>query len=332
MTSSWTSVRPIRFRKQIFDALSFLVQKGQVNISELADQMLDLRRRRDGARLLSTRRRIALGRRTKRGKQPYLTLTEQFIRILRATSLITVNKEIIVATLPARELVKEYLRDELEADRIFLERLLNSRYRTYLLYLKQLFKSKTIFIPSIYSKRDSNLKSYLKTIGFPTTVWSFYILRDFFYEFALLNYAIDEKSEEIFPLYTMDAEGKKEYEVEIRTNEEHVYYWKRVSLDKFKTRLAEAYFRIAGNWDTIIELIKLREMVSKSMVISERQFDHLLSETMRNKDESRIHLSIGTMRRFDKKGYLTKVQSLPISEEGYPFTLIRLSAPGVTND
>jgi len=280
MTSSWTSVRPIRFRKQIFDALLFLVQKGQVNISELADQMLDLRRRRDGARLLSTRKRIALGRRTKRGKQPYLTLTEQFVRILRATSLITVNKEIIAVTLPARELVNEYRRDELKADRIFLERLLNSRYRTYLLYLKQLFKSKKIFIPRIYSKRGHNLKSYIKTIGFPTTVWSFYILRDFFYEFALLNYAIDEKGEEIFPLYTMDAEEKKEYEVEIRTSEEHVYYWKRVSLDKFKTRLAETYFKIAGNWDAIIELIKLREMVSKSMLISERQFDHLLSETM----------------------------------------------------
>jgi len=332
MTSSWASVRPIRFRKQIFAALSFLVQKDQVNISELADQMLDLRRRRDGARLLSTRRRIALGRRTKRGKQPYLTLTEQFVRILRATSLITVNKEIISVTPSARELVNEYFRDELKADRIFLERLLNSRYRTYLLYLKQLFKSKMIFIPSIYSKRGSNLKSYIETIGFPTTVWSFYILRDFFYEFALLNYVIDEKGEEIFPCYTMDAEEKKEYEFEIKTNEEHVYYWKRVSSDKFKTRLTEAYSEIAGNWDVIIELTKLREMVSKSMFISERQFDHLLSKTMRNKEESRIHLSIGAMRQFDKKGYLTKVQSLPLSGEGYPFTLIRLSSPGVTND
>jgi hypothetical protein len=326
MTSSWVSVRPIRFRKQIFDALVFLVQKGQVSISELADQMLDLRRRRDGARLLSTRRRVALGRRTKQGKQPFLTLTEQFVRILRAVSLITVDKGTIAVTSSAKELVNNYLRNELEGDKLFLEGLLNSRYHTYLLYLEQLSKSRGIFIPSIYSKRDSNLRSYIEAQGFPTTVWSFYILRDFFYEFALLNYSIDEKGEKIFPLYTMKAEEKGEFEVEIRTDYGCIYYWKRTSLDKFKRGLTEKYLEIAGDWNVMVELIKLREIASKSMLVSERQFDHLLIEVMRNRDESQIHLSVGVMRQFDKKGYLTKVQSLPRSKEGYPFTLIRLSS------
>lgn len=329
MNSSWSSVRPIRFRKQIFDALLFLVQKGQVNISELADEMLDLRRRRDGARLLSTRKRIALGERTKGGKQPYLTLTEQFVRILRAVSLITVDKDIVAITPSARELINSYLQDELKADKIFLERLLNSRYPTYLLYLKQLLKSKRIFIPSVYSKRDSKLRSFIETLGFPTTVWSFYILRDFFYEFALLNYSIDEKGEEIFPLYSMDAKEKREYEFEIGTDEGCIYYWKRVNIDKFEKKLTEAYLEITKDWNVMTELVKLREMVSKSMLISERQFDHLLAETISSKHGAQIHLSIGVMRQFGKKGYLTKVESLPTSKEGYPFTLIRLSSPGV---
>jgi len=329
-TENWKSVRPVRFRSQILGALAYIAEKKQVSISELAKYALELRNQREEKRLQALRRIKSIGPRTKDlQRQPYLTLTEQLVRVFRATGFISVKKNVVHSTELTQELVDKNRTNSLDADKLFLERLINSRFPTYWLYLKQLFKSKKVVIPSTLSKRDTKLRSYLRTQGFPLTVWSFFVLRDLFYEFALLNYVIEEQEERIFALYTLNMMEKENYATKIKSPEGYVYYWKEIEFNEFERALIRAYHDTAGGWDRMASLIELREKVSEKLCISERQFDRLFETAVTNSTKVKVYPSIGVLSPEIRRGYMTKVLSLPTSDRGYPFTLVRISRRGV---
>jgi hypothetical protein len=326
----WKSVRPVRFRSQIFGALAYVVEKEQIGVAELAKYTLELRNKREEKRLLALRRIKSIGPSTKsRRRQVYLTVTEQLVRVLRATGFIVVKGDIVHSTELARELIDLNEKDALAADVFFLERLMNSRFSTYWLYLRQLFKLQMVKIPSKLSKRDANLRRYLHAQGFPITVWSFFILRDLFYEFALLNYVIEEKEEKIFPLYTLNGANKENYVAKIKYPEGYIYYWKKIEIDDFEQALIQAYLTTVGGWDRMADLIELRERVSEAVGISERQFNTLLEGAVSKFTKIKVYPSIGALSHEIRRGYMTKVLSLPTSNRGYPFTLIRISRRGV---
>jgi len=325
----WKSVRPIRFRSQIFGALEYVVMTGKVNIPTLAKHALELRNQREEKRLQALGVAKAIGPRPKDlHRQPYLTETEQLVRVLRSTGFITVKNGIVSNTDLARQLLDKKRKNELEADVFFMENLLRSRFVTYWLYLKRLFESEKVIIPKEYSKRDKKLRNYLQKQGFPLSVWSFYAIRDLFYDFALLNYIIDDEEERIFPLYTLDKTREYSYTVRIKSPEGYIYYWKRIEIDEFEEALVKAYLEIEGGWDRMGDIIELRERVSETLGISERQFNSLLSSEMTHPARIRIYPSIGALSMRKRRSYMTKFVSLPSSTRGYPLTLIRISRGG----
>ena len=327
--ADWKSVRPVRFRSQIFGVLAYIVERDHVTIPELAGCALELRNQREDKRLQALRRKKPIGPRTKDPhRQRYLTVTEQLIRVLRSTNFIVVKNNIVLGTELARELIAKNQKDELSADKLFLERLFNSRFSSYWLYLKQLFKSRELFIPREFSKRDSTSREYLRTKGFPLTVWSFFILRDLFYEFSLLNYIVEESGERIFPLYTLDSGDKESYNVRVKYPEGYIYYWKKIKMDEFENVLIQVYHKITSGWDRMGSLIELREKVSEELGISERQFNIFFEKALNEAVRIKIYPSIGALSSERRRGYMTKVISLPISSRGYPFTLVRISRRG----
>lgn len=326
----WKSVRPVRFRSQIFGALEYLSTKGRASIAELAKHTLMLRNRREEKRLQVLAIARTIGPKTKDPqKQPYLTKTEQLVRVLRATGLVSKKGDIVSCTNEGQELLTRQQERDVNADIFFLERLLNSRFVTYWLYLKQLFKVGSVHIPRAFAKRDRHLRAYLKGEGFPLSVWSFYAIRDLFYDFALTNYVISEEEEKIFPLYSLNSVHRKSYEAKIKAPEGYVYYWKRTTLDEFEDALVRSYLETSGGWDRMADMIELREKVSEKLKISEKQFDSLIKKEKEYSKKFEIHLSIGSVYPNKRRSYMTKFVSLPMSERGYPLTLIRMSQGSV---
>lgn len=329
----WKSVRPVRFRSQIFGALECIKMEGKVSMSELAKHSLSLRNSMEEKRLQALGRRKSIGPGTKDlHRQPYLTETEQLIRVLRSTGFVRVDKTLISGTELAQELLAKKSRDELDADAFFLERLFDSRFLTYWLFLKQLFISGKAVIPKAFSKRDRNLREYLETQGFPLSVWTFYIIRDLFYDFGLLNYVIENFEERIFPLYSLDRQDENKYAYKIRSANGLLYYWKKVTMEQFEKAVAQSYLEIVGRWDKIADMVELRERVSERLEISERQFNLQLENAVRHPAKVKMYPSVGALSSEKRKGYMTKVLSLPTSERGYPLTLIRISQAGVGHD
>lgn len=326
----WKSVRPVRFRSQIFGAVDYVLAKEKVTVSELAQYALKLRNQREEKRLQTLGRTKSIGPRTKDPRrQPYLTKTQQLVRVLRSTGFIILKDDIVSGTELAEKLLDKRRKDEICADSFFLQRLLSSRFVTYWLYLKQLFESREVIIPREFSKRDANLRNYLRTQKFPVSVWSFYIMRDLFYDFALLNYIIEEREERIFPLYSLNRTERDNYIAKIKSPDGYIYYWKKVAISEFEDSLIQAYLEIEGAWDRMAGMIELRERVSEMLHISERQFNLLLKKVLTDSTEAGIYASVGELTSEKRRGYMTKVVSLPVSNRGYPLTLIRISRKGV---
>lgn len=325
----WKSVRPVRFRSHIFGVLEYVEAKGNVSVSDLAKHALDLRNQREEKRLQTLGITRAIGPGTKdMNKQPYLTETEQLLRVLRSTGFITIQDKVVSSTALALQLLDKKKKCELDADIFFLDRLLSSRFVTYWLYIKQLYESKGVVIPKRFAKRDTNLHDYLQEQGFPLSVWSFFSIRDLFYDFALVNYIIDDEKEKVFPLYTLDRDGASRYAAALRSPEGHIYYWKKIDIDEFEEALTKIYLQLEGGWDRMADFIELREKVSEYLSVSERQFNSLFTDVMAHPTKVRIYPSIGDLTMKKRRSYMTKFVSLPVSERGYPFTLVRISRGG----
>jgi hypothetical protein len=328
--SAWKSVRPVRFRSEIFGTLDYIKTVEKVSLQQLAKHTLQLRIKTEEKRLEALGRQRSLRTRTKDPRrQPYLTESQQLVRVLRSTGFINVQDGLLFCTERAQTLLEKEKQDEIGADVFFLERLINSRFQTYWLYLKQLYSQMKVTIPRRLSKRDTNLKAYLELQGFPLSVWSFYIIRDLFYDFGLLNYEIEEQGEKIFPVYSLDVREMGKYAYHIKGLEGNVNFWKKVDMTEFEDITVRSYLELVGGWDRIADLISLREKVSETLKISERQFNIMLQKFARQPEGSvSAHPSIGTISSEKRKGYMTKVLSLPTSERGYLLTLIRISRVG----
>jgi hypothetical protein len=326
LKENWTGVRPVRFREEIYGALGLIASRNEgLKIEELRNYMLKLRLEREDRRLKALQKSITLENR-KRRKPKLLTKVEQMIRVFRKTNMIIKDGEVLRSTENSRKLVSMKQQDEIAADSFFLECLVNSRFTTYWLFLKQLFKCRQIVIPSSIPERDKKLREHVNSKGFPLDPWSFFILRDLFYEFSLLNYVIDETSQVIFPLYTIEKEMFEShvFECRVRGPDAYLYFWPKAPED-FVTGLVDVYLSLSDNkWNRMIDLIMLRERYSYRFTVPERQFDIMLQQALKQETRYRIVPSVGHVDIGSRSTYITKALSLPYNRFGLPYTMMRI--------
>lgn len=326
MKEGWTGVRPVRFRDEIFGTLNLMVSRNEgVSIEEIRDYVLRLRLDKEDRREKAVQKSISLET-SKRKRPKLLTKVEQMIRIFRKTGMIIKDGETIRSTANSRKLISIRQQDEIAADAYFLESLVNSSFRTYWLFLRQLFKCKQISIPSSLSKRDKKLRNHISSVGFPLDVWSFFILRDLFYDFSLLNYIIDDSFHKIFPLYSIEQEKSESppYAYTIRGPDAYLNFWPKPPKD-FVKEFVDIYLSLTDNkWNRMIDLVVLRERYSYKFVVPERQFDILLQETLKQETRYKIVLSVGHIAYEPGSTYITKALALPYNKFGLPYSLIRI--------
>jgi len=326
LKEGWKGVRPVRFREEIFGVIDRIVSSGEgLSIEEFRNHILKLRLEREDRRLRALQRSVSLeNHRRKRPK--LLTKVEQMIRVLWKTGMIVKDDEIIRSTTNSRKLISIKQQDEIGADAFFLECLVNSSFRTYWLFLRQLFKRGQISIPSSLSKRDARLRTYIISEGFPLDLWSFFILRDLFYDFSLLNYIIDESFQNIFALYTIEDEIEfSSYKYKIKGPDAHLNFWPLKTPNDFVKELVDVYLSLTDNkWNRMIDLITLRERYSHEYAVPERLFDILIQQVSKQENRYKIVLSVGQIDISRRSTYITKALSLPCNKFGLPYSLIRI--------
>jgi len=321
----WKGVRPLRFREEIFDVLEMMARKDMgTSIEEITNDLLRLRLAREDRRLKALQKSVSLEN-TRRKKPKMLTKAEQMIRVFRRTALITKEDGLFWLTPAGRQLIIVKQRDEIGADALFIKHLVNSPFHAYWLFLKQLFKHGELSIPSSFSERDNRLRDYILSQGFLLDMWSFFILRDLFYDFSLLNYIIDTVSQKIFPLYAIEHEmPSHSYQYTIKGPDAILSFWPKMPED-FLENIAKVYLYITGNkWNRMVDFMTLREKYSERFLTPERQFDILLNQAMDQKSRYDIVLSVGQLDIGTRSSYITKALSLPCNKFGLPYTLIRI--------
>lgn len=329
MRENWTGVRPVRFREEIFGVLEFIVSHGSVLTEEIREFALDLRFKRENRRLKAAQKAISLE--SKIRKRPkLLTKVEQMMRVFRRTGLIEKKGNTIRSTNKGERLISNRQHDEVGGDALFLEFLLNSPYETYWLFLKRLGRKKEIRIKSLHSKRNAELRVHIKEAGFPLDVWSFFILRDFFHDFSLLNYTIDESFQVIFPVYEIFSSVPKpsSFEYHIRGPDGYLGFWPK-PLQDFSERLIKVYLSLTDNkWNRMVELVMLREKFSYEFAIPERQFDILLQKAIKEERKFKMIPSVGHIKYPARSTYIAKALTLPCNKFGLPYSLIRINVGG----
>lgn len=319
----WASVRPVRSRAQIFAAVGFLSSSGGVRIEELAKRLAAQRISDEENRLHSLGVSNLRLRRAAKG-EAYLTYTNQMVRLLKFAGLVTVRHRLISPTEDCFIIREKMETDPTKADEMFLQKTVNSRFKSYWRYLLALFDLGELRIPRRFSKRDENFSKFVASIGIKLNAVSFYSLRDFFYDFGLLNYFIDDEEERIVPLYSIANSQNNSYQAFFRSPTGWVSYRRRLGDHEFRQALAETYYGLTRGTNRIVELIELREKVSQRCLISERQFNELFSRAISTPEELSIKPSIGDLTFRSRTGMKTKVLSLPRSPRNYPYTLVRI--------
>lgn len=325
---SWASVRPIRSRSQVMAGLGFLAGKGEVTREQLKDELLKERRAREYNRAnvfaLNKLPVSPLG-----AQKAYEVMVTQFVRLMKYSGLIEADGKIIRGTGACNEIAARFLISEEEAEAYFLGRVTNSRFTSYWRFLKQLKAVGGVRIPPELAKRDDpRLRQHLYHLGFPINVVSFFTLRDFYYDFGLLNYLIGEQGELILPTYTFDSNEGEGYELHFQAPEAVVYYSKKVPQENFEAALLRNYEVMSGGRDVIVGLIELREATCSELEVSERTFNKLFESSLSHPASVRIRPSIGDLLVEGRSGRLTKVLTLPMSKTKYPYTLVRVSRLG----
>ena len=316
----WTGVRPVRYYREILAVLEHIATS-PTDLEQIRRTLAQERENREKARLnvLLTRHSI---KSSLRARPEFLTKAEQVLRFLKTVDLVDKKVRQITLTEEGRKLVELSHSNELAAQAYFLNQVLNSTYTTYLKFLLELAE-KRLSIPISQSARGRESAQFLASRGFPLDSWSFYVLRDFFYDLSLLNYVYTESEERIFPLYSLIADAGR-FTLNVKTPLGILWYWPKVSPTEFVDELTSSYLKLSGSWSRILDLVHLREEMSEEFHIPELQFNILLQEVLTNPSDFIIALSFGSLRLKPRKGYATKVMTLPKHQSGQPYTLIRI--------
>jgi hypothetical protein len=327
----WTGVRPVRFRDEIMAAVSVLVESHKpVQATDIQERLIAVREAHEQKRMKATGRLVGLEN-PNRDRPLLLTKADQVVRILRATKLAE-RQEMgnLKATNFAKALVDLDHKDSKAADAVFLGRLFNSPYLTYWRYLVKLHELGEIRIPKKYTpknkKTSKEYSDFLHSIGLSLDTWSFFILRDFFYDFGLINYVIDDGLR-IFPLYEIGAKVGFQYDIPGPSGILH--FWPNVQTREFEKDLVREYLSTTGrHWRRIVDLLKLREQCSENSRIPEQLFNVLLMQVAAERINHRVVLSVGMLDPALSSVYGIKSLNLPVNQFGLPYTLIKLEPIG----
>jgi len=258
-------------------------------------------------------------------EERYVSMTQQFVRLLKYSGFLSVGDGIISCTEKCQEIASRFAVNQSGAEAYFLGEVVNSRYTTYWRFLERLKAAKEIVIPKHYSARNDALGRYLDQIGFPLSVVSFFVLRDFYYDFGLLNYFITTIEERISPVYSFDPLEGELYNLHFKSPQGKVFYSKKVGQEEFERVIARIYFSMSGGREVVVDMMQLRENVCADLKISELDFNYQFGRVMEKPGTIQVSPSIGDLYYQKRTGSLTKVLTLPKSESGYPFTLLRLT-------
>lgn len=262
---------------------------------------------------------------TRRKRPELLTKAEQLIRILRATTLADRIGREFRCTENVTHLLSVRKASESQADSYFLSLLLNSRYSTYWKFLETLWSMKQIRIPGSKSARDASFRAELNRIGIPANVWSFFVLRDLFYEFSLLNFFNQGDVQQIVPLYAIGPTKDKSYDLSFVVEGQTVSFWPHIEVDDFLRFLSQLYLeQTAGRWNEVVELLVLREAFSVKHRIPEREFNDLFMKSLHNESKFRIVPSVGFIQAEPGANYLIKAASLPAGSARRPYSIFRM--------
>ncbi|MCE9653230.1 MAG: hypothetical protein K8Q89_09315 [Nitrosarchaeum sp.] len=325
MTENWKGVRPIRYSEDIFDVLDYLVSNNSTKIENLRILLTKKREEREKRRLTALQIRRTTESKIRK-KEEFLTKTEQLIRVLLNLKLIKKEKLSFISTPPAKSIV-ELIKNgkKLDAQSKFLEMLFDSTYPAYLLFIKQLTKT-PIIIPKEKNKRNKEFSDFLKKQNMFLDSWSFFVIRDLFYDFNLLNYSNKENEQQIFAVCTFDPK-KIKFKQKIKTASGFLYNYPIICKTDFIKNLTESYLTLTDRrWGTLVNFLDLRENFTERFTISDNQFNELISESFSKTILSiKIVPSVGSIRPSERKSNMVKVLNLPMDKSGIPYTLIRMT-------
>jgi hypothetical protein len=328
MENSWSGVRPVRFHEEIFGLLDFAGSRIEgVTMEELRIKAISIRMEREKRRQKAVQKAITMKNR-KRKKDLLLTKVEQIVRVLKKTGVIYEKGKLLAVTDEGRKLLNLRIVDEIGAGSLFIEKLVNSDYKAYWLFLRKLLVCDVLEIPKVNSFRNNEFRKFINSKGFFLDVWSFFIIRDLLYDFSLANYIDDNNNQLIFPLYEIQEEPAEisiKYKYSIKGPDANLVFWPNVNEKIFVEQLAKLYLSFCDNkYNRMMDLIKLREAYSYQYKTPERQFDLLLERAIKEETYYKIILSVGRIDLSSRTTSISKALSLPYNKQGLPYSYVRI--------
>jgi hypothetical protein len=308
----WGSVRKVRYFDDIETSINYSLRYEGTRFSDKIFTSEMIRRREERHNLIQKHYRRSIIRTKKSMYETKFKVTlPDTLTFLKEMKILWIEDGIVVPLDLAKEF--EAASSEKEKRVLVLKYVLNSKYRAYRLFLRQLNKTKQFVIPNDYSKRDENFGAFLKRAGFFTDVASFYTIRDLFYELDAINWYIDEDDNLIlYPVFSMNGRESCLWTEQIESEDFVLHLNRKVKKELFLKELVETYLNSTGRRFMInADLVEVRDKLCSKYLLGDFHFKELLLEYSGNRDiPYKIQLNFGSMKT-RKRNYDLKIMSLP---------------------
>jgi len=318
---SWGSVRKVRFKDVLLSLVLLLSQEVDVDRDRIRSELRELVRkethRREELRQQSTQR----VRRSATSLINYESQINDYLAFARGIGLLNYHDNKVEIEENTSKIAKLIGLDREEAEGAILKKILTSKYSVYLSLLLRLQELEGSFaIPYQLLGRTKETTEYLQENGFRTDCASFFAARDLLYDFSLVNWARDpsQKVENIFMTSVLSRTEIDGYKHAISLDTMKISYGKLLKSDEFKEAVMSKYFETTkGAYDIVLDIMELRDLVTRSLQISDFDFDNLIV-VLDGKvfGKSQIILSQGVVSIPFQSGYLIKAINLPILPSG----------------
>lgn len=336
---AWGSVRKVRFKPQIQMLIKYAVEMESHRFSkeDIRRIIEEDRIRRESIRLQVTQTgwRRALRQIGDRAGVAYKRSAEDTIAFAKGIGVFEIQDDLVVCPPRIKELYDCLKMEPEKCESELLALVLGSKYKAYVSFVINLQKlGGHFYIPPEFRRRTriSGFSKYLHENGFFTDIASFYTIRDFLYDFGLINWRIypENAREHIFltsQLVTTGTTTETQYARTVNLGEHSVLYERWVTENEFEDSISKHYLSLSEDrWGVIVELLELRDKVSEELCISDYQFNKLVLDMWKRKRAYlSVELSQGTVSLRVARGLLIKALNAPLIGDEIYATYIRLS-------
>jgi hypothetical protein len=321
----WGSVRKVRSVNEIVDLVQTIPSYGKIDREDLRRQLTERRRRTSGMYLSVTRKKSRYFRNFSTQDQ-YSELMKDRIAFAKGVGIWSVAATHISLTDYGRRLKMKLseLKEPYEHIAIF-NLLFISKYKAYKKFLLRISElGGSVSIEGKFEKRAGNSRDFLERLGFLTDPASFHTIKDLFYDFGIVNWRKQDKTNDEKIYFTRELYRYRKNSVisKVVSSVRHRIPTSRIGIHEFTCEVLEVARILGLDNSQYYDILPIRDEICDRLQISDREFARLLlkASTYGTKTGRLIAVAVGPLISRPPMGYAPKVATLPTIFEDEPIT------------